>query len=300
MQHIQTTDQQSGKKVKLRYQDVGSGQPIVFIHGWPLSSDMWDYQVDFFAREGFRCVSYDRRGFGFSSKDSLNYRYDFLADDLNAVLEELDLNDVVLVGFSMGGGEIARYIGKYGQERIAGAVFASSVTPFMLKTDNHNGVEWSVFQEMIDGIRKDKADFFATFGKQFYGVGTFSHPVSNEMLHWTKMLASRAGVYSSIESVVAFAKDDFRTDLTKVTVPSLVIHGGGDDIVPFQVGGQETDRILSNSKLLKYDGAPHGLFYTHKDQFNNDVLSFIRNNATGTGTYGTRQTTASPRTINVN
>ncbi|PPK85548.1 pimeloyl-ACP methyl ester carboxylesterase [Neolewinella xylanilytica] len=280
MLFINTTDKKSGKEVRLRYQEYGNGRPVVFIHGWPLTGDMFEYQMEPLSREGLRCISYDRRGFGHSSKVGESYNYDTLADDLNALLTELDLRDVTLVGFSMGGGEIARYIGKYGQDRLSGAVLVSSVTPYMLKTDNHDGVKWSVFQEMIDGIRKDRPSFFATWAKQFYGIGLLNHPVSDEFQSWTLGMALTGSSRAAIDYVEAFAKTDFRDDLKKFTVPTLIVHGEDDKVVPVNVGGDATHKLVPNAIYHKYDNAPHGLFYTHRERLNRDILAFVNTKAT--------------------
>ncbi len=278
MRFITTTDQASGQEVKLRYQEYGSGKPVVFIHGWPLSGDMFEYQMEPLSREGLRCIAYDRRGFGHSSKVGDSYNYDTLADDLHAVLTELDLQDVTVVGFSMGGGEVARYIGKYGEDRLSAAVLVSSVTPYMLDTDGHEGVEWSVFQGMIDGMRKDRADFFATWAKQFYGIGLLSHPVSDAFLGWTQGMALRGSSRAGIDYVSAFAKTDFRRDLEKFTIPTLIVHGEDDKIVPIKVGGDATHQLVPQAIYHKYDNAPHGLFYTHRERLNRDILSFVHHN----------------------
>ena len=275
MLFVKTTDKESGKEVNLRYQEYGTGKPVVFIHGWPLTGDMFEYQTEQLSREGLRCIAYDRRGFGLSSKVGDSYNYDTLADDLHAVLTELDLRDVTLVGFSMGGGEIARYIGKYGEDRLASAILVSSVTPYMLKTDNHDGVEWKVFQEMIDGIRKDRAEFLAGWAKNFYGIGLLNHPVSDGMLHWTQRMALMGSAKAGIDYVTAFGKTDFRQDLAKFTIPTLIVHGEDDKVVPVEVGGNATAALLPNAVYHKYDNAPHGLFYTHKDRLNRDILAFV-------------------------
>lgn len=280
MLFVKTTDQQSGKEVRLRYQEYGSGRPVIFIHGWPLTGDMFEYQLEPLSREGLRCIAYDRRGFGHSSKVGESYDYDTLADDLNAVITELDLRDVTLVGFSMGGGEIARYIGKYGQDRVAAAILVSSVTPYMLKTDNHEGVEWSVFQEMIDGIRKDRPNFYATWAKQFYGIGLLNHPVSEDFQAWTLGMALTGSSRAAIDYIEAFAKTDFREDLKKFTVPTLIVHGEDDKIVPINVGGDATHKLVPSAIYHKYDSAPHGLFYTHRERLNRDILSFVNTKAT--------------------
>ncbi|MBB4079977.1 pimeloyl-ACP methyl ester carboxylesterase [Lewinella aquimaris] len=279
MQFITTKDQKTGKEVKLRYQEYGSGKPVVFIHGWPLCGDMFEYQLEPLSREGLRCIAYDRRGFGYSSKVGDSYNYDTLADDLNAVLTELDLRDVTLVGFSMGGGEVARYIGKYGEDRLAAAVLVSSVTPYMLKTDDHEGVEWDVFQGMIDGIRKDRPEFLANWAKNFYGVGLLSHPVSDAFQAWTLGMALTGSSTAAIDYIAAFGKTDFRRDLQKFTIPTLIVHGEDDKIVPVKVGGDATKELLPSAIYHKYDDAPHGLFYTHKERLNRDILSFVRTKA---------------------
>ncbi len=279
MQFITTTDKASGQEVKLRYQEYGSGKPVVFIHGWPLTGDMFEYQMEQLSREGLRCIAYDRRGFGYSSKVGDSYNYDTLADDLQAVLTELDLRDVTVVGFSMGGGEVARYIGKYGEDRLSAAVLISSVTPYMLDTDDHEGVEWSVFQGMIDGMRKDRADFFATWAKQFYGIGLLSHPVSDAFLGWTQGMALSGSSRAGIDYITAFAKTDFRPDLEKFTIPTLIIHGQDDKIVPIKVGGDATHQLIPAATYHKYDDAPHGLFYTHRERLHRDILSFVRTKA---------------------
>ena len=279
MLFVKTTDQQSGKEVKLRYQEYGSGKPVVFIHGWPLTGDMFEYQMEPLSREGLRCIAYDRRGFGFSSKVGNSYNYDTLADDLNAVLTELDLRDVTLVGFSMGGGEIARYIGKYGEDRLSGAVLVSAVTPYMLKTDNHDGVKWEVFQGMIDGMRKDRPDFLANWAKQFYGIGLLNHPVSDAFLGWTQGMALTGSGKAGIDYITAFGKTDFRGDLKKFTIPTLIVHGEDDKIVPIEVGGDATHELLPSATYHKYDNAPHGLFYTHRERLNRDILSFVQTKA---------------------
>lgn len=276
MQFVTTTDKKSGKEVKLRYQETGSGQTIVFIHGWPLSGNAFEYQFEQLSREGFHCVAYDRRGFGFSSKIGDSYDYDTFADDLNAVITELKLDNAIILGFSMGGGEVARYIGKYGEEKIAGAVLVSSVTPFMLKTDDHDGVDWSVFQGMIDGLHKDRPGFIAQWAKQFYGEGILSKPVSDEVLAWTSAMGTMGSLRATVDCVTAFAKTDFREDLKKFTVPTLIIHGESDKIVPIDVSAEKTHKMISHSMLLRYDGAPHGLIYTHKDRFNGDLVAFAR------------------------
>ncbi|WP_234733688.1 alpha/beta fold hydrolase [Tellurirhabdus bombi] len=267
---------QAAPDVSLFYQDWGTGQPVVFIHGWPLSHEMWENQLTELPQQGLRCIAYDRRGFGKSSKPWSGYDYDTLADDLRAVLEELDLQNVTLVGFSMGGGEVARYMSKYAGDRVSKVVFISAVTPYLVQTeDNPDGVDRSTFDEMVENIKKDRADFLDTFGKQFYGVNLLSHPVSQSLLDWNKTLALFGSPKATLDCVRSFSETDFRADLPTISVPTLIIHGDSDKTVPFESSGQQTHRLIPQSTLLVYEGEPHGLFVTSKDQLNEDLLSFI-------------------------
>jgi non-heme chloroperoxidase len=274
MNFIKSGTDSSGKKVELFYQDLGKGRPVVLIHGWPLSHAMWQYQLLELPKHGLRAIAYDRRGFGHSSKPWDGYDYDTFADDLKALLDALDLEDAILVGFSMGGGEIARYMAKYGGARVAKIAFVASVTPFMLKrADNPNGIDQSLFSQIIAGLEKDYADFMGNFGKMFYGTGS---EVSQAAMQWTQILALRASLKAAIDCVHAFGETDFRDDLKEIHVPSLVIHGESDQIVPIKLGGEQTAALLPKAKFLRYSGAPHGLFLPQKDRLNQDLLDFAR------------------------
>ncbi|MFD1143347.1 alpha/beta fold hydrolase [Larkinella insperata] len=285
MSYIQAGTAANGEPVNLFYQDWGTGNPVVLIHGWPLSHEMWEYQLTELPKHGLRCIAYDRRGFGKSSKPWDGYDYDTLAADLKAVLDELDLNNVTLVGFSMGGGEVVRYLSRYGSDRIAKIVLVSAVTPFMLKTDdNQDGVDPSVFDDMLEKIQADRADFLATFGKQFYGVNLLSHPVSDSHLRRDQMLALLGSPRATIECAKAFSGTDFRSDVAAINVPTLIIHGDSDATVPFEASGQKTHALIPQSQLLVYEGEPHGLFFTQKDQLNEDLLAFISSTSTVTET----------------
>lgn len=274
---IKSNNLQSREEVSLHYEDLGSGQPVVFIHGWPLSGDMWEYQVTELVQQGLRCITYDRRGFGKSSRPLTGYDYDTLAGDLNALLEALDLENVVLVGFSMGGGEVARYLGKYGSTRIAKAVFVSSVTPYLQKTGgNPDGVDAAIFEGMLKAMKEDRIAFLDDFGKMFFGVSLIHHPVSTPLLEYYRTLGSLASPIATQQCAISFAGTDFRTDIASINIPVLIIHGDADKTVPIEASGNRTASLLPDATYLVYDGAPHGLFYTNKESLNRDLLSFIQ------------------------
>lgn len=276
MSYIKTTDTRFGGPVNLFYQDFGTGKPVVLIHGWPLSHEMWENQTLELPEQGIRCIAYDRRGFGKSSKPWGGYDYDSLADDLKAVLDELDLQDVTLVGFSMGGGEVARYMSRYNGARVSKVVFVSAVTPFLLQTDdNPDGVDADEYDKMMEGLQTDRADFLKSFGKQFYGVNLVSHPVSQALMDYNWTLAMLASLKATLECADSFWQTDFRDDLTTIKVPTLIIHGDDDKTVPFEASGQLTHQMIPHSELLVYEGAPHGLFVTEKERLNDDLISFI-------------------------
>ncbi len=277
METIKFNDKTNGEEIHIAYSDYGKGQPVVLIHGWPLSREMWEYQLEPLINAGHRVIKYDRRGFGKSSKPWNGYDYDTLTDDLHELMQQLDLNNAFLVGFSMGGGEVARYVGRYGESRLAGIALISAVTPVMKKTDsNPDGVDTKVFEEMEKGIREDRIGFLDEFGKTFFGVGFLSNPVSTPLLQYYRDLASKASARSTLECAKSFAGTDFTDDLNKVTVPTLIIHGNADKIVPLEASSKRTSELIKHAQMKIYDGAPHGLFYTHKDMLNDDLIHFIR------------------------
>ncbi|RYC71523.1 MULTISPECIES: alpha/beta fold hydrolase [Spirosoma] len=281
MSYIKAGTDAQGNDVKLFYTDQGTGSPVVLIHGWPLSHEMWDYQLAELPKHNLRVIAYDRRGFGKSSQTWTGYDYDTLAADLKAVLDELDLQNVTLVGFSMGGGEVARYMANYGGARVARVAFVSAVTPYLLKTDdNPDGVDQDVFDTMVENINKDRADFLQTFGKQFYGVNLISHPVSQAHLDGDFARAYVASHKATVDCVRSFSETDFRNDLTQITVPTLIIHGDSDKTVPIESSGELTSNALPNATYIVYDGAPHGLFVTEKDRLNQDLLAFVQEGVT--------------------
>ena len=255
----------------------GSGQTVVMIHGWPLSHAMWEGQVNALTAAGYRCVTYDRRGFGESGKATGGYDYDTFASDLNDVLTELNLRDVVLVGFSMGGGEVARYVGRYGEGRVAKAVLASSVTPFLLKTaDNPDGVPQAMFDEMVAGVTKDRINFLADFTPTFFKGGLLAPSASDDVIAFSKAVAWMASPLGTQACIRAFSATDFRADLAKFTVPTLVVHGDSDKIVPFEVSGKKAAKLVTGSRLEVIDGAPHGLTATHGEKLNAILLDFLK------------------------
>lgn len=279
MKLIETNPDSLGNTVDLYYEDLGRSKTVIFIHGWPLNHAMWEYQLAELPKHNLRCIAYDRRGFGMSDYPWEKYDYDTFAGDLKALIDQLHLTDITLVGFSMGGGEIARYIGKYGSDKISKIVLISSVTPFMLNTnDNSEGVDKEVFDEMVENISKDRPAFLADFGKKFYGVSLFNDAISEQILAWNQSLCLMSSHKATIDCVRAFSETDFREDLSKIDVPTLIIHGDDDKIVPIEVSGNRTSMMLPNAKYLVYEGAPHGLFITEKDKLNMDLIDFINGN----------------------
>ena len=276
MQFIKRKDPLTGEEVSLSYKDYGKGKPIVLIHGWPLSKDMWEYQIDDLVEAGYRVVKYDRRGFGKSSKPWSDYDYNTLTDDLHAIIEQLDLRDVTLAGFSMGGGEAVRYVSKYGTDRVSKIALISAVTPFMLKTeDNPDGVDQEVFDGMKEKILEDRIGFLDDFGKDFFGVSLINHPVSTPLLEYYRNLASVALPRATVKCAEAFASTDFREDLKKIKIPTLIIHGDADKTVPIASSGNLTFQMIPHARYLVYEGAPHGLFYTNKKELNRDLIEFL-------------------------
>ncbi|MBP0446370.1 alpha/beta hydrolase [Roseomonas sp. SSH11] len=263
--------------VALHYTDWGSGRPIVLIHGWPLSGAMWEYQAVHLAENGFRVITYDRRGFGESGKPWSGYDYDTLADDLAVLMDGLDLQGAMLVGFSMGGGEVARYLRRHGAARVAKAVLVSAVTPFLLKTPDHaEGVPRETFDEIVQGLRNDRPYFLTSFVRQFFGAGMLNFTVTGEILQWAHGLAMQASPKATLDCVRAFSETDFRDDMRAFAVPTLVIHGDADNTVPVDVTGRAAARMILGARLNTYGGAPHGLFFTERLRLGADLLDFAR------------------------
>jgi non-heme chloroperoxidase len=264
-------------KTQLYYKDWGSGRPVILIHGWPLSSDSWDDQAMAIADAGMRAIAYDRRGFGRSSQPWSGYDYDTLADDLATVIEQTGAKDAAIVGFSMGGGEVARYMSRHGGKNVVKAGLIASVVPFMLKTaDNPHGTDAAVFDQITTGIKEDRAKFFGSFLKDFYGVGLVSHPTSGEHVQASWNVAMQAGLRPTLACAKAFATTDFRPDLKAFRCPTLIIHGTADKTVPIDASGRAAAKGIASSTLIEYDGAPHGLFATEKERFTRDLLAFLK------------------------
>ena len=266
----------NSEEVELFYKDVGRGKPIILIHGWPLNHAMWEYQLNELPKHNVRVIAYDRRGFGNSSRPWEGYDYDTLASDLRAIIDKLDLNDVTLVGFSMGGGEVARYLAKYNADgRVTRAALIGSVTPFLLKTtDNPRGIPQEEFDTMKEQLEEDRAKFLSDFGKKFYGYHTFNHPVSEEFLQQSLTRSLNAALYATVKSMHSWSTTDFRDDLTKIKIPLMVMHGREDETVPIEISAEETVKQVPHAEYVVYDDAPHGLFYTHKNRFNEDLITF--------------------------
>lgn len=275
MPYFKTTAQ---PQTDIYFEDSGgSGQAVVLIHGWPLSLRSWEPQANVLVAAGYRVIAYDRRGFGESGKATGGYDYDTFASDLNDLLEQQDLRNVVLVGFSMGGGEVARYIGRYGEGRVAKAVLMAAVTPYLLKTDdNPSGVDQQVFDEMLANVTKDRITFLGEFVNNFYAGGLFAPKASDEIKHFAKFLAYHASPVGTQRCVVAFGMTDFRPDLARFTVPTLVVHGDDDKIVPIDASGRRAAELVRGSRLEVVSGGPHGLNVTHADEVNGLLLDFLR------------------------
>jgi non-heme chloroperoxidase len=263
--------------INLYYEDHGEGTPVVLIHGWPLSSASWERQTAVLLAAGYRVIAYDRRGFGKSSQPTEGYDYNTLAKDTWTLLEALDLKDVTLVGFSMGGGEVARYLGKYNEGRVTKAVFMAAIAPYLKKTaDNPEGVDASVFEEIKQGIEKDRFDYLQTFLKNFYNkklVG--GTDVSDAAIHASFGVAAGSSYYAMLNCVDAWL-EDFRDDVKQINIPTLVIHGDSDQILPHDATGKRTAELVPGAEMHTIEGGPHGLNWTHATEVNTILLKFLK------------------------
>ncbi len=275
MPYVTVGEENSGA-IDLYYEDHGRGKPVVLIHGWPLSGASWERQVPALLDAGYRVLTYDRRGFGRSSQPTQGYDYDTLAGDLHALVQKLDLRDLALVGFSMGGGEVARYLGKYGTQRVRKAVFMAAIPPFLLKTpDNPEGVDASVFEGIKKAIVADRPAFLSRFLADFYNVDALrGTAVSDEVVHLSWSVAAGASPRGTLECVSAWLTD-FRKDLARIDVPTLVVHGDADRILPPAATGRRTAALVKGSALAVVEGGPHGLNWTHAEKVNREMLGFL-------------------------
>ncbi|WP_448640692.1 alpha/beta fold hydrolase [Geodermatophilus sp. URMC 63] len=276
-----TVGTENGQPVELYYEDHGTGRPVVLIHGWPLSGRSWEAQVGPLVEAGHRVVTYDRRGFGASSQPWTGYDYDTFAADLDALLTALDLTDVTLVGFSMGGGEVVRYLSRHGAARVRSAVLAAAVPPYLYKSaDNPDGgLDDATIEQFQQGVRTDRLAFLDGFTKDFFSPGgsglLTSAAVSEEQRRYAWQIAAFASPKGTLDCITAFGRTDFRPDVAAVTVPTLVIHGDSDAIVPLEVSGRRSHEAIAGSELVVIEGGPHGVNASHPEQFNRALLDFL-------------------------
>jgi len=272
MSTITTTD-----NTQLHYKDWGTGQPVVFSHGWPLSADAWESQMIFLASHGYRCIAHDRRGHGRSSQPWNGNDMDTYADDLAELLEALNLKGVTLIGHSTGGGEVARYIGRHGTSRVVKAVLMGSVTPLMLKTAaNPDGLPIDAFDEIRAGVTADRSQFFKDLTTPFFGGNRKGHKVTQGMRDAFWFQGMQGGLKNELDCIKAFSETDFTDDLNRFDIPTLIIHGDDDQIVPIAASAMLSSKLIKNATLKIYPGGPHGLADTHKDKLNADLLAFLK------------------------
>ncbi len=267
---------QTAPNVNLYVKDYGSGTPVILIHGWPLSNEMWEYQIENLVANNFRVIAYDRRGFGKSSQPWNGYDYDTLTDDLKAIIDQLELKNITLVGFSMGGGEVVRYFSRHGGQNVSKAVLVSSIIPYLAQSDdNPDGRTKEKNEATQNSLKEDRIAFLDDFGKNFFGVSFINTVISKPLLDYYSMLASFASPHATTECAKSFSSADFREEVLLINVPTLIIHGTADKIVPIAISSEKTAELIANNTFMIYDDAPHGLFYTDKDKLNDDLLEFL-------------------------
>ena len=277
MTYFESTTSADSAPVRLEYVDYGEGSPVVLVHGWPLSYRMWEDQFEALVGAGHRVIAYTRRGFGGSDKPWNGYDYDTLTEDLRNLVVGLDLQDAALVGFSMGGGEVARYFGNHGSDRVSKAALVSAVTPLMYQADdNPQGVPEETLNGMMEAMTADRPKFLASFGLDFFSVDSKDNDVvSAEFIDYLHTIANFASGRATRECAKAFGGTDWRPDMPKIDVPTLVVHGTADQVVPIETAGDQAAEMIANSRYEKIEGAPHALNHSHKDQFNEILLDFL-------------------------
>jgi non-heme chloroperoxidase len=280
-----TVGQENSAPIKIHYDDIGTGKPIVLIHGFPLSGRSWEKQVPALLQAGYRVITYDRRGFGYSSQPSFGYDYDTFAQDLHLLITELDLRDVILGGMSMGGGEVARYLGTYGSDRVSAAAIISGVPPFLLKTrETPHGLDQSVFDDIQTAIAKDRLAYLTEFLATFFNTDVLlGKRVSDEVVKDSWNIAAGASPIGTWSCPPTW-HTDFRDDLKQIDVPTLVMHGDADRILPIEATGASTHEAIEGSRFIVVEGAPHGLLWTHADEVNRGLLKFLASEAKATTT----------------
>jgi non-heme chloroperoxidase len=285
--------QENSTEIRIHYEDVGDGQPVVLIHGFPLSGRSWEKQTAALLEAGYRVITYDRRGFGDSSQPSVGYDYDTFAADLDRLMSELDLGDVILVGFSMGTGEVTRYLGSYGSERVSKAVLLGVIPPLLLKTeDNPAGVDGSVFDGIVDAIKADRLAYLTAFYADFYNLDDYlGKRISDEVVRDSWNVAAGASAVGTVSCPPTWITD-FRRDLPKIDVPTLVVHGDADRILPIDVTARRLPALIADCRLVEIEGAPHGMLWTHAAEVNEQLLKFLAEDGTSREAVTTSRVTA--------
>ncbi len=272
------TNKTAKEQVDIFYEDYGTGKPVILIHGWPLSHKSWEQQVWKIVESGFRCISYDRRGFGISSAPWESYDYSALASDLNEIIKQLNLEDCTIVGFSMGGGEVVRYLTDFGAAKIAKAALISSIIPLVKKKeDNPNGVPEEALNGIKDALQNDRVGFLKNFHKGFYSYDKNKDRISEAQLDYDFSIASHASPRATIQAALAWMHTDFRPELKNVTVPTLIVHGDGDETVPMATSADQAAKGIADSTYKVIKGGPHGVNITHADELNEILIDFLKN-----------------------
>ena len=276
MPYLEKLTDQKDLDASIYFEDQGDGDPIILIHGWPLSGAMWEYQVPDLIEAGYRVITYDRRGFGRSSRPYRGYDYKTMASDLHDLIDQLELEKVTLVGFSMGGGELAQYVADYGTDKINKLIFVASIAPFLLQTDdNPIGAPDDVFKGMEQNVKQDRLGFLKEFGKGFVNYEENKDRVSEGQLNYNFQIAAQASPKGTLDCIGAFGRTDLREALKKIDVPTLFIHGGADEIVPIEPSSKQGHSLVKDSILEIIENAPHGLYVTHKEELNKLLLNFL-------------------------